>query len=315
MLSMNHLALADDVRDDAVIQINNLVVRYRRRVAVDGLTLRVPRGTVFGLIGANGAGKTTIIKTLLGFRLPNGGEARILGYDISRDRVPINARIGYVSETNTLYLDMTIPQLCAFFRATAPKWDQSIVDRSLQLFGLPPRALVRRLSKGMRTQLALCLALGGDPDVLILDEPTTGLDPIAHRTFLDVLMAEAAATGKTIFFSSHVLTDVESVADSVGILHAGKLLASGPLDTFKQQHSLLHLSYDEPPTDEVLQAMHRVLGVHRVEREGRNVRVQMSGDVQETLDALRALAIPHLVGISSLSLEDIFLLYVKGANQ
>src|SRR5262249_34697901 len=148
---------------------------------------------------------------LLGFRTPSSGTARILGYDVVRDRVTINARIGYVSETNTLYLDMTIPQLCAFFRATARRWDQAVVDRSLRLFGLPPQALVARLSKGMRRQLALSLALGGDPDVLILDEPTTGLDPIARRAFLDVLMADAAAAGKTIFFSSHVLTDVETV--------------------------------------------------------------------------------------------------------
>jgi ABC-2 type transport system ATP-binding protein len=302
---------ADEGRDEPAIQIDHLVVRYGRRAAVDDLTLRVPRGSVFGLLGANGAGKTSTIKTLLGFRPPNGGDARVLGYDIMRDRVQINARIGYVSETNTLYLNMTIQQLCAFFRATARRWDQALVDRSLQMFGLPPNARVRGLSKGMRTQLALSLALGGDPDVLILDEPTTGLDPIARHAFLDVLMADAAAAGKTIFFSSHILTDVETVADSVGILRAGKLMVSGEIDALKQQHGLVRLSYSEPPTDDVLTAIRRVPGVGLVEREGRTARVRIHGDVARAVVALHAIATPATFDIASLSLDDIFLYYAQ----
>lgn len=301
-------------RDEPAILIDNLVVRYGRHAAVDGLTLRVPRGSVFGLLGANGAGKTSTIKTLLGFRPPNGGGARILGYDIVRDRVQINARIGYVSETNTLYLSMTIPQLCAFFRATARRWDQAVVDRSLRLFGLPPNARVRGLSKGMRTQLALSLALGGDPDVLILDEPTTGLDPIARRAFLDVLMADAAAAGKTIFFSSHVLTDVEAIADSVGILRAGKLVVSDEIDALKQQHALVRLSYGEPLTDDVLTAMQHVPGVGPVEREGRSVRARVHGDVPAALNALQTIVIPTTADSASLSLDDIFRYYAQGGG-
>jgi ABC-2 type transport system ATP-binding protein len=308
-MSMEQLAAADVDRDQPAIEIDHLVVRYWGRTAVDGLTLRVPRGSVFGLLGANGAGKTSTIKTLLGFRRPNGGQAHILGYDIVRDRVQINARIGYVSETNTLYLNMTIPQLCAFFRATAPRWNQAAVDSSLRLFGLPLNARVRSLSKGMRTQLALSLVLGGDPDVLILDEPTTGLDPIARRALLDVLMADAAAAGKTIFFSSHVLTDVESVVDSVGILRAGRLIVSGEIDALKQQHSLVRLSYGEPPTDDVLMALRRVPGVGLVEREGRSARVRIHGDVPQAVNALHSIASPATVDTANLSLEDIFLYY------
>jgi ABC-2 type transport system ATP-binding protein len=310
-MSMERPPSAEAGRDEPAIQIDNLVVRYGSRAAVDGLTLRVPRGSVFGLLGANGAGKTSTIKTLLGFRQPTGGQARILGYDIARDRVQINARIGYVSETNTLYLNMSIPQLCAFFRTTARRWDQAVVDRSLRLFGLPPNARVRSLSKGMRTQLALSLALGGSPDVLILDEPTTGLDPIARRAFLDVLMADAAAAGKTIFFSSHVLTDVETVADSVGILRAGKLMVSGEIDALKQQHGLVRLSYGEPPTDEVLTAIRRVPGVGQVEREGRTARVRVHGDVPRVVKTLHSIATPATVDTASLSLDDIFLYYAQ----
>ncbi|HEV2235114.1 MAG TPA: ABC transporter ATP-binding protein [Ktedonobacterales bacterium] len=296
---------------EPAIEIDRLVVRYGRKTAVDDLSLRVSRGSVFGLLGANGAGKTSTIKTLLGFRRPTSGGARIVGEDIVRGRIAINARIGYVSETNTLYLGMTIPQLCAFYRATSRRWNQEIVERYLRLFSLPPRARVRALSKGMRTQLALSLALGNDPDVLILDEPTTGLDPIARRAFLDVLMGDAAAAGKTIFFSSHVLADVESVVDSIAILRAGKLMVSGELDALKQRHGQVRLSYSEPPSDEALAAMRRVPGVGLVEREGRSVRVRVHGEVTEVVNQLRTIASPTTVDTTSLSLDDIFLFYAQ----
>jgi ABC-2 type transport system ATP-binding protein len=310
-MSIEYLPSGDVDLEGLAIETDQLVVRYRRKTAVDGLSLRVRRGSVFGLLGANGAGKTSTIKTLLGFRPPSSGTARILGRDIIHDRVAINARISYVSETNTLYLNMTIPQLCAFYRATSQRWDQKLVDRYLQLFSLPPKARVRALSKGMRTQLALSLALGNDPEVLILDEPTTGLDPIARRAFLDVLMGDAAAAGKTIFFSSHVLSDVESVVDSIAILRAGKLMVSGELDTLKQQHGLVRLSYEEPPSDNVLAALQQVPDVGLVEREGRSARVRVHGNVAKAVNALQTVAAPATVDTTGLSLDDIFLYYAQ----
>ena len=298
---------------EPAIETENLVVRYGWRRAVDGLSLRVLRGSVYGLLGANGAGKTTTIKTLLGFRAPASGRARILGYDIARDRVRINGRVGYVSETNSLYLGMTPQQLCAFFRATAPRWNQAEVDRMLTLFGLPMTGRVRAFSKGMRTQLALCLALGGEPDLLILDEPTTGLDPIARRAFLDALVGEVAAAGKTVFFSSHILPDVEAVADTVGILRAGRLLVSEELDALKERHALVRLSYAEPLSEEAYAALRRIPGVVVVEREGRSARVRVNGDVATTVAALQAVATPANVDTTRLSLDDIFLFYAQPA--
>ncbi|HEX4715939.1 MAG TPA: ABC transporter ATP-binding protein [Ktedonobacteraceae bacterium] len=169
--------------NEAAIALDHLVVRYGSRRAVNGLTLDVPRGSVFGLLGPNGAGKTTTIKTLLGFRPPTSGSARVLGYDITRQRLQMNAHIGFVSETNSLYLSMTIREILAFCRATARRWNQGVVERYLHLFGLPTNTHVRQLSKGMRTQLALCLALGSEPELLILDEPMTGLDPSRGTPF------------------------------------------------------------------------------------------------------------------------------------
>jgi ABC-2 type transport system ATP-binding protein len=293
---------------EAAIAVTDLVVCYGARRAVDGLSLRVPRGAVYGLVGANGAGKTTLIKALLGFHAPTGGSIRVLGYAGGREQLAMNARVGFVSETNTLYPHLSVPQLCAFFRATALRWDAAAVERYLRLFGLPAEARVRQLSKGMRTQLALCLALGSWPDLLILDEPTTGLDPVARRAFLDVLIGEVAAAGRTVFFSSHVLSDVEEVADHVGVLHAGKLVVSEELDVLKGQHAVVRLAYAEPASEGMLAALRGVRGVARVDCDGRGVRVRLKGDVAGTVDALRAV-MPGAIAadVSYLSLEDIVL--------
>src|SRR5258708_809478 len=126
----------------AAIEIHDLVVKYGLKRAVDGLTFRVPAGTIFGFLGPNGSGKTTMIKTLLGFRPPDGGSARVLGYDVVSQSLQVRARVGYVSETNSLYDFLTIPQLCAFCRSLSPEWNQQVVDRYIGLFGLPPREKV-----------------------------------------------------------------------------------------------------------------------------------------------------------------------------
>jgi ABC-2 type transport system ATP-binding protein len=294
------------------IAIRDLVVTYGAQRAVDGLSLDVPVGSIFGFLGPNGAGKTTTIKALLGFRPPNGGSARVLGYDSVRDSLEIRARTGYVSEVNTLYDTLTIPQICAFSRDTNRRWNQAVVDRYLDRFHLPPRARVGHLSKGMKSQLAVSLALGRDPDLLILDEPTAGLDPLARHEFLNTLVREIAAAGKTIFFSSHLLSEVEAVADHVGIIRAGRLVVSDDLDHLKQTQRVVRLTYaDVPPPAEVA-ALRAMPGVDRLEQEGRAVRLLVRGPVDSVLAALGERPYPvRDLDTAPLSLEDLFLEYMK----
>jgi ABC-2 type transport system ATP-binding protein len=296
----------------AAIEIQDLVVSYGNKRAVDGLNLQVPRGAVYGFLGPNGAGKTTTIKALLGFRPANGGSARVLGYDIGTQSLEVRARVGYVSEVNSMYDYLTIPQTCAFCRQTSRRWNQAVVDRYITLFGLPPRARVGQLSKGMKSQLALSLALGSEPDLLILDEPTAGLDPVARHEFLNTLIRDIAAEGKTVFFSSHILSEVEAVADRVGIIRDGKLLVSDDLDHLKQTQRVLKLTYAEVPPPAEIAALRALPGVARVEQEGRGVRVIARGDVDALAAQLQARPYPvRDLDSVNLNLEDLFLEYMR----
>lgn len=300
--------VTDGSRQPPAIELQNLMVRYGTHPAVNGLSLTVPVGAIFGFLGPNGAGKTTTIKTMLGLRQPDGGSARVLGFDAVTQSREVRARVGYVSEVHSLYDALTIPQHEAFCRATNRQWDQAVVARYVKVFGLPTTVKVGKFSKGMKSQLALSLALGSNPDLLILDEPTAGLDPIARHEFLNQLVVEIAAQGKTIFFSSHILSEVEAVADWVGIIREGKLVVCDELDHLKQTQKVLKLTYAElPPAAEML-ALRGLPGVMSLAQEGRSVRLLIRGDVVALSQTIQAR--PHAlreVATVDLNLEDIFL--------
>ncbi|HEY7346909.1 MAG TPA: ABC transporter ATP-binding protein [Ktedonobacterales bacterium] len=312
LLDSNSRGVSADQESAAAIEITDLVVRYGTHRAVDGLTMRVPVGSIFGFLGPNGAGKTTTIKALLGLRRLDGGSARVLGYDAASQSLEIRARVGYVSEVNSLYEYLTIPQICAFCRSVSREWDQGVVDRYIRVFGLPAQAKVGRLSRGMKSQLALSLALGSSPDLLILDEPTAGLDPIARHEFLNKLVAEIAAEGKTVFFSSHILSEVEAVADWVGIIRAGKLVVCDELDHLKQTQKVLKLTYAELPPPSELEALRGLPTIMSLAQEGRSVRLLTQGDVEALAQTIQERpSAPRDVDIVDLNLEDLFLEYMK----
>ena len=308
-------AVADGSQRPPAIELHNLVVRYGARPAVNGLDLTVPAGAIFGFLGPNGAGKTTTIKAMLGLRKPDGGSARVLGYDAVTESLEVRARVGYVSEVNSLYDYLTIPQHCAFCRSTSRQWDQAIVDRYVGVFGLPTNVKVGKFSKGMKSQLALSLALGSNPDLLVLDEPTAGLDPLARHEFLNKLIVEIAAQGKTVFFSSHLLSEVEAVADWVGMIRDGKLLVCDELDHLKQTQKVLKLTYPELPPAAEVDALRALPGVMSLAQEGRSVRLLTHGDVEtlsQTIQA-RPYALRDMETVD-LNLEDLFLEYMKGGG-
>src|SRR3954468_678307 len=229
---------------DSVIAVDRLTRRYGPKLALDGVDLRVPRGAVFGLVGANGAGKTTLIKHLLGLLKPQAGSVRVFDKDPVADPVGVLSRIGYLSEDNDLPGWMRIDELMRYTEAFFPGWDRAYADRLRRDFALDPRTKVKHLPRGQRTGAGLVAALAYRPDLLVLDEPSSGLDPIVRRDILGAVIRTVADEGRTVLFSSHLLDEVERVSDHVALLAHGRVVYAGPLDDLKAGHHRLTVQFD-----------------------------------------------------------------------
>lgn len=295
------------VQADFAISLNGLRCTYGKQVAVDGLSLRVPVGSVYGFLGPNGAGKTTTIKTLLGLRPLQAGQVQVLGYDIRTHGLESRRHIGYMPETSNLYGFMRVRELVETARRLSGRWNSKAIAQYLDLFNLPSNQKVRSLSKGMKGQLALAIALGSEPDLLILDEPTSGLDPLKRYEFLNQIVREVSSAGRTIFFSSHNLSEVEQIADRVAILNEGRLIVEDELDNLKQQQKAIKVAFDRPVWVHDLEI---IPGVKRVMQEGRRFRLLISGRAEDVAAELRLLG-ARTVDIVDMNLEAIFVAYLQ----
>ena len=219
-----------------VISVSSLTRRFGATTALDTVTLSLPPGAVYGLVGANGAGKTTLIKHLLGLLRAQRGSVRVFGLDPVADPVGVLSRIGYLSEDNDLPGWMRVDELMRYSRAFYPAWDDGYAEQLRQLFVLDPAARIGTLSRGQRARAGLLIALAYRPELLVLDEPSSGLDPIVRRDILGAGIRTIAEEGRTVLFSSHLLEEVEQVADHVTMMHQGRIVLSAPLDTIRQSH-------------------------------------------------------------------------------
>ena len=231
---------------EAVIAIQDLSRRFGSRLALDQVSLYVPQGCVFGLVGENGAGKTTLIKHVLGLLKAQAGSVRVFGRDPVADAVGVLGRIGYLSEYRDLPAWMSIGQLLRYTQAFYPGWDEPYADQLREQFGLDPAARVKTLSQGQQAKAGLLLALAFRPPLLLLDEPSTGLDPVVRRDILEAIIRTVAEEGRTVFFSSHLLDEIERVSDQLAMIHQGKVVLCGPLDEVKASHRRLTLHFDAP---------------------------------------------------------------------
>lgn len=291
---------------EPVIQLKNVAKRFGSQTALADVSLEVPPGVVFALLGENGAGKTTAIKLLLGLEEPSSGQARVLGLDSRRDGLEIRRRVGYVPERPTLYEWMTIAEIgwfaAGFYDAAYLPRYQSLVAQ----YNLPRDRKIKELSKGMRAKVALSLALANEPEVLVLDEPTSGLDTLVRREFLES-MVDLAAAGRTVLLSSHQISEVERVADYVAILSHGKLLLVEQLDALKQQIRELTVTLADgaamPPTvcGELLRRRHRA----------RQWQLLVRYLAEEHVETLRMHEAVASVEARTPSLEEIFVAYLQ----
>lgn len=291
---------------DPVIQFKNVSKRFGSHTALADVSLEIPPGAVFALLGENGAGKTTAIKVLLGLEQATSGEARVLGFDSRRDGEQIRRRVGYVPERPTLYEWMTVAEIgwfaAGFYDAAYLPRYESLVEQ----YELPRERKIKDLSKGMRAKVALSLALAHEPSVLVLDEPTSGLDTLVRREFLES-MVDLAAAGRTVLLSSHQIAEVERVADFVAILGHGRLLLVERLDTLKAQVRELTVTLADgaapPPTvcGELLRRRHRA----------RQWQLLVRYLADEHVEALRGHESVSAVEIRTPALEEIFVGYLQ----
>jgi len=286
---------------EAVVAITNLSRRFGPKTVLDDVSLYVPRGGVFGLVGENGAGKTTLIRHILGLLRAETGSVRVFGVDPVADPVSVLGRIGYLSEQPDLPGWMRVDELLCYTKAFYPKWDPAYAGKLKEQFGLNPAQRLGTLSKGQSTKAALLVAQAHRPDCLLLDEPSSGLDPLVRRDILEAVIRTVADEGRTVFFSSHLLEEVERVSDHIAMLHQGKIVLCGSLDEIKARHRrfILHFEIDrvKPPA---------ITGALSVCGRGKEWTVLCSG-AQNDLPSIAAELGARIVGEHTPSLNEIFL--------
>lgn len=303
--------LGSDAMPD-VIATDRLTKYYGRKCVVDSLSLRVPQGSVYGFLGRNGAGKSTAIKMLLGMVRPSYGGAVIFGEDTARLSPETRSRIAYLAEGHPLYRWMTVGQAARFARSFHPTWNDQLLEQILDHFELSRRAKIRRLSRGQRAQVSLALAVAPDPELLILDDPTMGLDTVVRRDFLESMIQIIQRRNRTILLSSHILADVERVADRIGILVNGVLRVDCPTDHFKQSIRKVVLEFSaEPPGLPELGGLGGLVNSCRIGKRLELVMVNYGDADRERLEALS----PRSLEVIELNLEDAFIEYTRGPKR
>jgi ABC-2 type transport system ATP-binding protein len=274
------------VTQSNIIETTDLQKHYKSVVALDGLSLAVPAGSIYGLLGRNGAGKTTAIKVLMGLVHPTGGAVTIFGLpaDQSAASVVIRRRTGFVNDERDLYDFMTVAQIIAFTASFFPNWRADLATRYVRSFDLPEARAVKALSRGARTKLALLLAFCRGAELLILDEATSGLDPVAAEEVLQVLVGHVANEGVTVFFCSHHIAEIEQVADHVAIIDRGRSVLAGALDDLRAAYRRIEFVFDGDAPALQFQSP----GVAHVERKGRVLSVLASNGAEQIIAEARA---------------------------
>jgi ABC-2 type transport system ATP-binding protein len=295
--------------NDMILATSNLAKSFDGKPALCGLNLGVPRGSICGFLGRNGAGKTTTLKLLLGMLRPDAGEIRLFGETVKSEAQSIAARsrVGFVSEDKDLYSFMTVDQTIRFTRGFFPTWRRDLEEKYLDLFQLPRKKAVPKLSKGMRTQLMLLLAMSRGAELLMMDEPTSGLDPAMTEDILQILGDLAATDGTTIFFSSHQLAEVEQICDRVCLIDRGQVVIDGVLDDLKSEYRRILLVFDAEPPKELADLPR----IDHLRRHGRTVSLLVHTDVEAALDRAQDLGASS-VEVRPVTLKELFLDHVRG---
>ncbi len=296
--------------DVPAIEIRNLVRRYGRTDAVNGLSLTVAPGRCYGFFGRNGAGKTTTIKCLLNLLRPASGQIRVFGMEPARNEVAVKSRIAYVPDAVAFYPWMTVRQALDYFASFRTRWNAETERALLSQFRLDARQKTSHLSKGQRTQLALITAICAEPDLLVLDEPTSGLDPIVRREFIQTVIGayqEGDPERRTVFVSTHLIAEFEGLIDEFTIIEEGREVLTLDADAARERYQKIYARFASEP------APVDFAGARILHRAGREIELVANGNSAQLIERLRAFSLED-VRTEALTLEDIFVSTVRSAG-
>ena len=285
-----------------MIELKNVTKTFGNFTALDHLTMTVPKGSVYGLVGPNGAGKSTAIRHITGVYTPDSGSITLNGEAIY-ENTELKGKIGYIPDDVFYFPSASLEDMRKFYRGIYPKFDDKLFDKLYEIFNLPPKSPIRRFSKGMQKQAAFHLAICCRPEVLILDEPVDGLDPVMRRQVMSLILSDVAEHGTTVLISSHNLRELEDVCDHVGIMDHGKMLLERSLADMQGNTVKLQLVGPVPDDLKILHQAH----------SGRLSTYIVRGTAQEVIDKVTLLN-PAYFDVLPLSLEEIFIYELGGVN-
>ena len=285
-----------------MIELKNVTKTFGSFTALDHLTMTVPKGSVYGLVGPNGAGKSTAIRHITGVYTPDSGEITINGEEIY-ENIDLKGKIGYIPDDVFYFPSATLEDMRKFYKGLYPRFDDALFNKLYEIFNLPPKSPIRRFSKGMQKQAAFHLAICCRPEVLILDEPVDGLDPVMRRQVMSLILSDVAEHGTTVLISSHNLRELEDVCDHVGIMDHGKMLLERSLADMQGNTVKLQLVGQVPQDLEILHETH----------SGRLSTYIVRGTAQEVINKVTLLN-PAYFDVLPLSLEEIFIYELGGVN-
>ncbi len=288
------------VQEAQPVEVKGLTRQFGNKIALKNIDLTVTRGKVLGIVGENGAGKTTLIKHLIGLLKAQQGEVKVFGIDPVKDPVGALSRIGYLSEERDLPHWMRVDELMNYTRAFYPDWDVSYAEELRQAFKLDGSSKIKQLSLGQKARAALITALAYHPPLLILDEPSSGLDPVVRRDILTAIIRTIADEGRTVLFSSHLLEEVERVADDVAMIHEGEIVINDSLENIKAKHHSITLRFSKPLHDKP-----KIDGALSIKGKEKEWSIICNGNIDEITSKAKAMGCEIFIDPPP-TLEDIF---------
>lgn len=293
---------------DYAIEINGLTKYFGSVKGVENVNLKVRKGSIYALLGLNGSGKTTLVKLLTGQIFKDVGEIKIFNSVLEPgSAVQLNSKIGYVSESKSMYDFMTCKQMLELCKSFYGSWNQDVVNRCMDVFDISCNKKIKTLSKGTRCQLALTMSMGGNPDLLILDEPTEGLDPLRRNEFLSILLDVLADSEKTVFMATNNINDVEKLADNMGIIRNGQICLQGETQALISNFKKIRVAFKEDYNC----GFDKWEGVYRVEQEKRSYLLHINKNADDIIEKLKQTP-AIFMDVINLNLEDIFMDISRG---